>query len=105
MISQRLGKANNPIIEDYSQSKLNNYLIYLDANNLYGWSMNKALPTHGFRWLSRQKINYFDIKHISENSEEGYILSVDLDYPAELHELHSYYPLAPDSFELKPNML
>ena len=25
-------------------------LIYLDANNLYGWAMSQFLPTHGFRF-------------------------------------------------------
>lgn len=100
MILQRYVKANNPYIKDYSQSKPNNHLIYLDANNLYGWSMSQSLPTHGLKWLSRQEINSFDIKHISENSKEGYILSVDLDYPAELHDLHCYYPLAPEPFDL-----
>ncbi|CAC5387932.1 unnamed protein product [Mytilus coruscus] len=27
-----------------------NYLLYLDANNLYGWSMSKKLPTKDFKW-------------------------------------------------------
>lgn len=105
MISQRYAKANNPYIEDHNHSQPNNYLIYLDANNLYGWSMSQALPTHGFSWLSREEIDSFDVEHISENSEEGYILSVDLDYPTKLHDLHSDYPLAPEPFEVKPNML
>lgn len=105
MISQRYAKANNPYVEDYNESQPNNYLMYLDANNLYGWSMSQSLPTHGFRWLSRQEIDSLDIQHIGENADEGYILSVDLDYPVKLHDTHSDYPLAPKSFEVKPNML
>ncbi|XP_061193783.1 uncharacterized protein LOC133202021 [Saccostrea echinata] len=105
MISQRYAKANNPYVEDYNHSQPNNYLMYLDANNLYGWSMSQALTSHGFRWLSKEEINSFDIQNISEDFKEGYILSVDLDYPAELHDLHSDYPLAPEPFEVKPNML
>lgn len=86
-------------------SERNTYLIYLDANNLYGWSMSQPLPTHGFRWLSEEEINAFNVQHVAENSEEGYILSVDLNYPAELHDLHSDYPLAPESLEVKAIML
>lgn len=67
--------------------------------------MSQSLPTHGFRWLTRQEIDSLDIQHIDENADEGYILSVDLDYPVELHDTHSDYPLAPESFEVKPNML
>lgn len=101
MISQRYAKANNPYVEDYNESQPNNYLMYLDANNLYGWSMSQSLPTHGFRWLTRQEIDSLDIQHIDENADEGYILSVDLDYPVELHDTHSDYPLAPESSETK----
>lgn len=105
MISQRYAKANNPYLDDYDSSERNNYLIYLDANNLYGWSMSQSLPTHGFRWLSDEDINAFNVQNVAENSEEGFILSVDLDYPAELHDLHSAYPLAPESLEVKAGML
>ena len=60
MISQRYAKAKNPYVDDYSPNQPSNYLIYLEANNLYGWSMSQALPTQGFRWLSRQEIDSYD---------------------------------------------
>jgi hypothetical protein len=105
MISQRYAKANNPYVEDYDKSQPSNYLIYLDANNLYGWSMSQALPTHGFEWLSQQEIDSFDVYQIGENTEQGFILSVDMEYPAHLHDAHSDYPLAPESYEIKSDML
>lgn len=105
MISLRCAKANNPYVEDYNHSQPNNYLMYLDANNLYGWSMSQAIPTHGFRWLSREEIHFLDIQCISEKNKEGYILSVSFEYPAELHDLRSDYTLALEPFEVKPSTL
>ena len=26
------------------------YLIYLDANNSYGWAMSQKLPVNSFKW-------------------------------------------------------
>ena len=38
----------------------------------------------------------FDVMPIREKNEIGYLLEVDLDYPAEVHNLHNDYPLAPE---------
>ena len=46
-----------------------------------------------------------DINLIVENSFDGYILKVDLEYPDELHELHNDYPLAPEKLEISHNMM
>ena len=50
MVSKRHAKANNPLVTDYDPSKPNSYIMYLDANNLYGWAMSKPLPKSGFKW-------------------------------------------------------
>ena len=45
MISHCYAKANVPEMDDYNLDKPNEYLMYLDANNLYGWAMLQHLPT------------------------------------------------------------
>ena len=42
---------------------------------------------------------------INEKSALGYILEADLEYPKELHELHSDYPLAPEKLAVSSDML
>ena len=42
--------ANNKCISDYAKEKLSNFMLYLDANNLYGWAMSQKLPTGNFKW-------------------------------------------------------
>ena len=42
---------------------------------------------------------------IADDEEIGYFLEVDLEYPPELHDLHSDYPLAPEKIEITPEML
>ena len=42
MVSKRHAKANNPHTADYDPKKETNYLMYYDANNLYGWGDESA---------------------------------------------------------------
>ena len=39
------------------------------------------------------------------SGEDGYIVEVDLEYPTELHELHSDYPLAAEKMKVTLSML
>ena len=52
IISNRYGEANNKYMKGYNKNKASKYLMYLDANNLYGCAMSEKLPTHGFKWLT-----------------------------------------------------
>ena len=49
-IAKRHSKAANKNMECYESSKKSKYIIYLDANNLYGWAMSQYLPYTGFKW-------------------------------------------------------
>ena len=54
----------------------------------------RNLPYGEFKCLKNG--DEFDIALIGKKNRIGYILEDDLEYPDELHELHNYYPLAPE---------
>ena len=67
---------------------------YLDASNLYGWAMSQKLPVNGFKWVEKSKLSRCNerfIKKYNENSDIGYFLEVNIDYPKELFNLHRIY--------------
>ena len=98
MVSKRYAKANNKYLDDYDAEKPSSYIQYLDANNLYGWAMSQPL-TGNFKWTCK---DVAEILNHPAGSNTGYIVEVDLEYPAHLHESHNSYPLAPEKIEV-PN--
>ena len=45
---QRYASANNKYMPNYNSKTLITFLMYVDANNLYGWAMSKKLPIDTF---------------------------------------------------------
>ena len=100
IISNRYGKANNKYMKDFYEKELSKYLMYLDANNLYGWAMSQKLPIHSFEWMTDKEIkNLFKVQVVQFWERTPCILEVDLTYPEELHDLHNDYPLCPERVE------
>ena len=95
MESRHYCKANNRHLSDYNPKEETSYIMYYDANNLYGWAMSQPLPVGKFEWCLVYPTLH-QIRHWRANRKIGYILEVDLDYPEELHDEHNAYPLAPE---------
>ena len=76
---------------------LNKFIMYLDANNLYGHSMSKPLPYKNFQWSN-------DLTLDPNNLKTG-IYEVDIEIPKELHNKFKDYPLAPEIKNISENML
>ena len=104
-IANRYAKANNKYMSEYDENMPSKYIIYLDANNLYGWAMSQYLPTGGFKWLTEKQINKINLAQYNEDSNKGLLIEVDLEYPKELHELHNSYPLAAERVCVNKDML
>ena len=100
IISNRYGKANNKYMADFNKMELSKYLMYVDANNLYGWAMSQKLPVNSFKWMTDKEIkNLFKVQVVQFWERTPCILEVDLTYPEELHDLHNDYPLCPERVE------
>ena len=83
--------ADNKYID--KNSKNNKYLLYLDANNLYGHSMSQNLPYRNFKWSNELTLG-----------KKG-IYEVDIEIPKNLHDKFANYPLCPEIKNIQENML
>ena len=98
----RYAKANNKYMKNCDKSKESSYIQYLDANNLYGAAMSEKLPINGFKsvndisGISEKFVKSYDNK----NSDKGYMLEVDIDYPSKLHKLHSDMSFLPERMKI-----
>ena len=97
----RYAKANNKYMNNYVKSITSSYLMYLDANNLYGWAMFQKIPVHGFKWVKElSKFNQSFKKSYNENSGRGYFLEVD-EYPENLFNSHKDLSFLPEKKKSK----
>lgn len=116
VIFEKYAEANNKYMDEYDEDIETSYISYLDANNLYGHAMNRPLPYKDFKWImgvsspsdelngGGDGISIDKIMNYDENSDIGYTLEVDLEYPKELHDLHNDYPLACERFKPKGSL-
>ena len=102
-VSQKHITANNKYMKSYNKDDVSSYINYLDANNLYGVAMSQKLPYADLKWSNDIKSTEDILNY--DNGEHGFILEVDLEYPCDLHNLHSDYPLAPEKMIVSADMV
>ena len=55
--------------------------------------MSQTLPVKSFKWVKKKsKFSEDFIKHYDKDSNTGYILEVDIDYPKELFNIYKDLP-------------
>ena len=64
--------------------------------------MSQKLPIGGFEWTNP---TIDEVIQTPDDSDEGYIIQDDLEYPKELHVLHNDYPMAPETTAIKQEWL
>ena len=94
-------------VHRHAESDENSSIVYLDANNLYGWAMSQPLPYGGFKQNTQEQIARCDVEAMLSRTDMsvGYIFKVDLEYPTELHDLHADLPLAPERLKVQEEWL
>ena len=79
----------------YDNNKESPSLKYCNVNN--GWAMLQKLLVNNFEQIEdTSQINEDFIKNYNEESNEGYFLKVDVQYPEKLHEFHNDLPFLPE---------
>ena len=95
-VIHRYSTANDKYMKNYNKNVISSYLQYLDANNLYGWSMSKKLPVGEFAWEHPQDYTEDLIKSYNDNDDYGAIREVDIEYLKELWNKHKDLPFLPE---------
>ena len=64
--------------------------------------LSEKLPINRFKWVNDiSRIGKKFVKSYDKrNSDKGYILEVDVDYPIKLHKLHCYMSFLPERMKI-----
>ncbi len=90
-------KTDIPInIDDtkYPELENDNYIVYLDANNLYGWAMSEVLP---YKDVKIDNVDIQTVLNTPDDNDIGYIVECDITFPDELHEKLKEFPPCPET--------
>ena len=90
-VVERHAVTNHKYLPSYDKSKKSIFLQYLDASNLYGDAKSHKLPLDGYKWANASIVTDKFVKDYDINSDQGYLLEVDVEYPVRLRINHKDY--------------
>ena len=107
------GGISSVMGDRHVQSDENKQILYIDANNLYGWAMSQYLPTGDFKKIKlcceydsvlMNEIKE-DIFNTPDDNEFGYFIECNLEYPAEIKEKTKNFPFCPYQTKADPDFI
>jgi hypothetical protein len=101
IITHRYAEANNKYMKSYNPNEKSTYIMYYDANNLYGKAMCERLPIGDYAWDNNILLK--DILNIKNNSDEGVIAEFDMEIPKDKHDYFNCYPPAVENTRYDPS--
>ena len=79
----------------YVKLDKNKNILYVDANNLYGYSMSQPIPFDEIKLDKNVKLK--DIIKIPDENDIGYFVEVHLRYPDRTKEKTKNFPFCPEN--------
>lgn len=94
-------KAYNKYMKDYDPKKEPSCLMFWNVNNLYGLTMSRKLPVHGFK-QKNDKFNFYKdfIQNCYENSTNRNIFEYDVQYLNKVQIVHRDLPFQPEKMKV-----
>ncbi|MDR3479071.1 MAG: endonuclease domain-containing protein, partial [Gammaproteobacteria bacterium] len=89
----------------YDPSREQSHLLYLDANNLYGWAMSQVLPLGNYKWEDPTTSSLEQILALADDAPRGMFVEIDGYTPDPLHDEQADYPFPVESLIVTDDML
>ena len=101
------GGISSVMGDRYVKSDENKKILYMDATNLYGYSMSQLLPYDEIEMWHGHPDKYWnwldEILNTPDDADIGYFLEVDLKYPDNIKQKTKYFPFCPENKKINPN--
>ena len=95
------GGISSVMGDRYVKSDKNKKILYIDANNLYGWAMSESLPYDEIKLDTNIELE--DILNTPDDNHNGFFIEVDLIYPDNIKQKTKNFPFAPENRKKIPD--